>query len=99
MTSPPRSTPDFRLRSATSDDYRFALSLYLEGSKHLLTRIGRWNEARVVSRFRRGFKPSESQVVECDGQAVGWIQIVDGKQRLHLRQIHLIPDYRGLGIG
>ena len=99
MTSPPRSTPDFRLRCAKSEDYRFALALYLDGSRHLLERIGRWDEKRLVSRFRRGFKPSESKIIESGDLAVGWIQIVEGKHRLHLRQIHLVPEFRGLGIG
>jgi len=99
MTSPPRSTPDFRLRCATSDDYRFALALYLDGSRQLLERIGRWDENRIVFRFRRGFKASESRIIVVAGRDVGWMQVVDGATSLHLRQIHLVPEFRGLGIG
>jgi ribosomal protein S18 acetylase RimI-like enzyme len=99
MTSRPRSTPDFRLRSATAGDFPFALALYLDGSRDLLTKIGRFDEARIVKRFRGGYRAEQSRIVTVDGRDVGWVQVAESKRRLHLRQIHLVGDFQGQGIG
>ncbi|HLJ20254.1 MAG TPA: hypothetical protein VKU84_08655, partial [Stellaceae bacterium] len=44
----PSGAADISLRPARADDYEFALDLYLDSTKRLLTALGRWNRARVV---------------------------------------------------
>lgn len=92
-------TPPFVLRPATDDDYPFALALYIDGSAIHLKKIGRWDEARIVSRFRRAYKLGDARVVLVDGEDAGWMQVVDFVGQLHLRQLHLIPRVRSRGIG
>ena len=94
-----RSEPKFTLRPATPDDYPFALGLYVDGSAGHLKKIGRWNERRVVSKFKRTFKAEEARIIRVGGEDVGWIQIVDFVRRLHLRQLHMIARVQGRGIG
>jgi GNAT superfamily N-acetyltransferase len=90
---------ELQLRPAESTDYPFALDLYLHGSKKHLIEIGRWDERRVVSRFRRGFKPEQSRIICVNGADVGWMQVAEFLESFHLRQIHLVDRYRGHGIG
>src|SRR5271169_2166973 len=93
------SEPEFSLRPARPRDYSFALALFLEGSVGLLRNIGRWDEARVVSKFKRAYKQEQARIICIDGEDVGWIQVVELARRLHLRQIHLIARVRGRRIG
>ena len=90
---------EFRLRPAKPPDYRFAIALYLDGAQRHLSKIGRWNERRLRLKFRKGYKQGQTKII-CDGeQTVGWMQVVEFPGRLYLRQLHLIPAYRGQGIG
>ena len=88
-----------RLRPAKSRDYLFALALHLNSAKRYLSKIGRWDRRRIVSRFRRGYKQAQARVICVEGKAIGWIQVAELVGRLHLRQLHLVPGHRGKGIG
>jgi ribosomal protein S18 acetylase RimI-like enzyme len=90
---------DFRLRPAERSDYSFALTLYVEGAKGHLTKIGRWDEDRFVALFREGYDQGRTRIISVDGRVVGFIQVVDFADRLYLRQLHLIDGFRGRGIG
>jgi ribosomal protein S18 acetylase RimI-like enzyme len=94
-----RAEPDFSLRPAGPGDYPFALALYAEGAREHLTKIGRWDENRIVALFREGYKQGKTQIICVDDQVVGFIQVVDFADRLYLRQLHLIDGFRGRGIG
>ena len=96
MPAPP---DDMSLRPAGEEDYAFALALYVEGSRPLLEKIGRWNEARILRRFRAAYALGDARVIVVGGQDVGWIQIVDFKRQLYLRQIHLVASARNQGLG
>ena len=89
----------FRLRPAKPGDYLFSITLYLDGAKRHLSKIGRWNERRLRLKFRIGYKPAQTKIVCVGERPVGWIQVAEHVGRLHLRQLHLIPAYRGQEIG
>ena len=99
MTSEARIAREFSLRPAKQDDYPFALALFLDGSVGHLERIGRWDEQRVVSQFKRAYKHEKARIILAGGEDVGWIQVEEFVGRLHLRQLHLIARLRGRGIG
>ena len=98
MARPPREA-EFRLRPARPPDYYFALTLYLDGAKRHLSKIGRWDAPRLRVRFRNGYKQAQTQIICLGEKAVGWMQVVEHVGRLYLRQLHLIPAYRRQGIG
>jgi GNAT superfamily N-acetyltransferase len=81
------------------DDYDFALSLYLDSTKRLLTALGQWDELRVVSRFREDFKPGLAQIIRSVNADIGWMQVSDSVDSLHLDQLHLVAPYRNHGVG
>jgi GNAT superfamily N-acetyltransferase len=80
-------------------DYSFALALYLDGAERHLAKIGRWNRRRVTNRFRQGYRQAQVQVICSGDRDIGWIQVAEFADRLHLRQLHLIASFRGAGIG
>jgi GNAT superfamily N-acetyltransferase len=98
-TSEPRRGDEFRLRPAKLGDYAFALSLYLEGAERHLSKIGQWDRPRITSKFRHGYKPAPAQIICVGDKPVGWMQVADFVGHLHLRQLHLIRDFRKQGIG
>jgi ribosomal protein S18 acetylase RimI-like enzyme len=98
MARPPRE-PEFRLRPARPPDYFFAVTLYLDGAKRHLSKIGRWDRRRLTTRFRRGYKQAQVQVICVEDRRIGWMQVAELVGRLHLHQLHLSADFRRRGIG
>src|SRR5271165_3298690 len=99
MTREPRRGEELRLRPAKAGEYRFVLSLYLDGAQRHLSKIGRWNRPRITAKFRRGYKPAPAQIICLGDQRIGWMQVANYVGRLHLRQLQLIRDFRRRGIG
>jgi ribosomal protein S18 acetylase RimI-like enzyme len=98
MARPPREA-EFRLRPARPPDYFFAVTLYLDGAKRHLSKIGRWDRRRLTTRFRRGYKQAQVQVICVEDRRIGWMQVAELVGRLHLHQLHLSADFRRRGIG
>ena len=65
----------------------------------LLEALHLGDEGRLRTRFLQGYKPACSQFPQVQGQDIGWIQVSDVPTGLHLDQLHLIPSWRGRGIG
>jgi len=94
-----KQMPVFALRPATPADFHFAKTLYMSSMQPLLTALGAWDEAKAEASFRDYFKPEEVRVIILDGADIGWIQVSEGDNELHLDQLHLIESLRNLGIG
>ena len=75
------------------------LTLYLDGAKRHLIEIGRWDRRRLTTRFRRGYKQTQVQVICVEDRRIGWMQVAELVGRLHLHQLHLSADFRRRGIG
>jgi ribosomal protein S18 acetylase RimI-like enzyme len=87
-------------RPARHEDYAFALALYLESTKPLLTALGTWDEARVLRRFAEGFHLQDVTILSSAGVDIGWMQVSQrGGKCLHLDQLHLIERVRNAGLG
>ena len=92
-------TPETSLRPARQDDYRFALDLYLESTRPLLVALGRWDEARILSRFAEGWHLDEARLICRGGSPIGFLQISKTSEALHIDQIHIVAPWRSRGIG
>jgi ribosomal protein S18 acetylase RimI-like enzyme len=90
---------EISLRQARSDDYDFAAELYLGSTRPLLMALGLWHEGRIVARFRQAFKIEQIQVIRLDGADIGWMQVSESPERLHLHQLHIVPEFHNQGIG
>jgi ribosomal protein S18 acetylase RimI-like enzyme len=98
MAGQPRGM-EFWLRPAKPRDYLFAVSLYLDSARRHLSKIGRWNHSRLKTKFRRGYKQSQTQIICVGEKPIGLMQVAPFVGRLELRQLHLIADFRGRKIG
>ena len=87
------------LRPARASDYEFALGLYLEGTKRLLTKLGRWDEERVTARFKHTYKSADTRILCLNGTDIGWMQVSEAPSGFHLHQIHIIEGYRNRKLG
>jgi len=77
----------------------------LSTTEEVLGGTDRWDEKWFRVRFRAVYRRRQSWIL-CDGDrdgdgadAVGWLQVADGPNRVTLDQLHLLPAYRGRGIG
>jgi GNAT superfamily N-acetyltransferase len=81
------------------EDYDFALASYLESTKPLLIALGRWDEGKILSRFAETFRPEQIEVFTAAGTDIGWMQVSETTDEIHLDQLHLIERARNLRIG
>ena len=91
--------PEASLHPARDEDFEFAIALYLESTKPLLIALGRWDAERIRARFADDFKSERAQVIRADGRDIGWMQVSENGEGLHLDQLHLVEEFRNLGIG
>jgi GNAT superfamily N-acetyltransferase len=98
-TLPGGGIPDFTLRAGRPGDYAYAERLYRETMQPLLTALGAWDEADIIPRFRRRFKPEEVRVIGVDGADAGWLQVAETEAGVTLMQIHIEEAFRSCGIG
>jgi ribosomal protein S18 acetylase RimI-like enzyme len=87
------------LRPAAAGDYAFAEALYLSSTGPLLSALGRWDEAAARERLSASYPRHPAYVIGCDGQEIGWLQVSEGENGIHIHQMHLVPRYRDQGIG
>jgi ribosomal protein S18 acetylase RimI-like enzyme len=99
MSSALKILPEFSLRPAGPGDDEFALGLYLPITREFLCDIPGWDDARIIERFRKTYDPVQVQVICVNGTDVGWMQLSELDEGLHLDQLHLVEAYRGRGIG
>lgn len=90
---------DFTRRPARLEDFGFARELYLECVKPLLIAIGRWDEEKIPARFAKGLKLEQMQVIVTAGADIGWIQVSETEDEVHIDQIHLVEGARNEGVG
>lgn len=88
-----------RLRPARASDRAFAEQLYLDTMLPLLTALGQGDVESLRARFARGYDQGRSRIVAAAGAGVGWIQVSPFPTGQHVDQLHLLPDWRGRGIG
>lgn len=86
-------------RPALAGDFDFCRALYFSSMRPLLEALGAWDEEKAETAFKEYFKPEEIRIVLVDGKEVGWIQVSETENEIHLDQIHLNEEVRGKGIG
>jgi ribosomal protein S18 acetylase RimI-like enzyme len=81
------------------EDYDFALALYLESTRPLLIAQGRWDEEGILSRFTKSFNLEQIDILRAAGADIGWLQVSETAEEIHLDQIHLVENARDRGTG
>jgi GNAT superfamily N-acetyltransferase len=92
-------TVPIEFRAAAPDDYEFARSVYFEVQKWIIDQLFGWDEARENEKFRRQFKPEETQIILASGQPVGWFWLTEQEQSIELIGIYITSMHQNQGIG
>ena len=90
---------DISLRPATENDYDFLWWLHGATMRDYVDAIWGWDEAVQRQFFQVRFNPARMEIVECAGEAVGYIAVERREESIFLGAIEIAPKYQGQGIG
>ena len=91
---------DYKIRFATPDDHDLIYTLKAESVRPYVERIWGWDEDYQRNDFDGDFAHIDQfNVIEIDGRFVGFVQYYFEYPYFEVVEIHLLPEYRGKGIG
>jgi ribosomal protein S18 acetylase RimI-like enzyme len=92
--------PRITRRPATPADTEFARSVHHAAVRDVVERqFGPWNEAQQDRFFDGDWKPEIFEIILCDGVPCGYVCVEDRADDVHVREIDILPEYQGRGIG
>ena len=90
----------FTLRPAMPEDRNFLYQLKKEVNLGYISAIWGWDEDYQQEEFDRDFqKREEFSVIVSDDADAGFLQLQRGADFLNVAEIHLLPAFRGQGLG
>jgi GNAT superfamily N-acetyltransferase len=87
------------LRSASLDDYPFALKLYVEAIRPLASAWIEWVDADQEAQFASLWRPNDTRIIVLDGEEIGWVEFRQTKDEVFLKQLYTTPKHQRQGIG
>jgi len=87
-----------RFRAPHAGEEHALAELRAEAMKPSLVALGRFDEVRVRARLVDGYRADQTQVVEIDGEVVGFFVVEEG-ETLTLRHLYVKPMVQGRGVG
>jgi ribosomal protein S18 acetylase RimI-like enzyme len=87
------------LRPACSDDYAFALKLYVEAIRPLACAWIKWIDADQTAEFASLWRRDDTRIITLDGQDIGWVEFRWTGDELFLKQLYIKPTHQRRGIG
>jgi ribosomal protein S18 acetylase RimI-like enzyme len=87
------------LRSASLDDYPFALKLYVEAIRPLASAWREWVDADQEAQFASLWRRDDTRIIILDGQEIGWVEFRWTGDELFLKQLYIAPKHQRQGIG
>lgn len=78
----------------------FARAVHHRAYREVVERqFGPWIEEQQDRYFDRDWSAATFEIVLCDGITCGYVCIEDRADDIHIREIVLLPEYQGRGIG
>ena len=91
---------DYKIRSATPNDHDLIYILKSQSVRPYVEKIWGWDENYQQNDFDRDFSQIDQfKVIEINGEFIGFVQYHLEHSRYHVVEIHLLPEYRGNGLG
>ena len=91
---------EYRIRFATPNDHDVIYALKAESVRPYVEKIWGWDEDYQKKDFDGDFAHMDQfNVIEIDGRFVGFVQYYFEYPYFEVVEIHLLPEYRGKGIG
>ena len=92
--------PAYALRPAAPADRDFLYQLKKQSNHGYVSALWGWDEDAQRREFDRDFQRlREFSVITADGADAGFLQLQKGADFLNVAEIHLLPAYRGRGLG
>jgi|SRR6185437_7670836 len=87
-------------RPAYESDTHFACEAHHRAYRDVVERqFGAWSDDQQDRYFQSDWDPTIFAIVLCDGVKCGYLCIEDRDDDIHVREIVLLPEYQGRGIG
>ena len=91
---------EYIIRSATPDDHDLIYTLKSQSVRPYVEKIWGWDENYQQNDFDRDFSQMDQfKVIEINGEFIGFVQYYLEHSCYHVVEIHLLPEYRGNGLG
>jgi GNAT superfamily N-acetyltransferase len=90
---------DWSLRPASTTDVEAVAELRAVVMRPDLERLGRYDAHRVRQRFRDGFTPAHTWIIEVGGALAGCVALRPAPDAHWLEHFYLAPHLQGTGIG
>lgn len=91
---------EYIIRSATPDDHDLIYTLKSQSVRPYVEKIWGWDESYQQNDFDRDFSQMDQfKVIEINGKFIGFAQYYLEHSCYHVVEIHLLPEYRGNGLG
>jgi ribosomal protein S18 acetylase RimI-like enzyme len=92
-------THDYRLRTASDDDYDFLYALHVATIRPAVEATWGWDDAFQAGRFRQHFVAAENQIIVVAGEDIGVLKLEERDGDCFLGLIEIAPAYQGRGLG
>ena len=91
---------NYRVRKARIEDGEMIYLLKSQNLRPYVEKIWGWDEDFQRERFKEGFEKTDNfQIVEVEGKFAGFFELETHGEVISINNIHLVPEYRGRGIG
>ncbi|OCT13600.1 acetyltransferase [Paenibacillus pectinilyticus] len=87
------------LRQSHKSDVEMLANLRAIVLRNDLTRLRRFDEAKVRQRFRHSFDPVHTWIIESNAEFVGCVALKPTLDGYLLEHFYISPNYQGKGIG
>jgi ribosomal protein S18 acetylase RimI-like enzyme len=87
------------LRPAGSDDYAFALHLYVKTIRPLATAWTEWVDEEQEAQFASLWRPDDTRIITLNGEDIGWVEFRQTGDEVFLKQLYISPAHQRRGIG
>jgi GNAT superfamily N-acetyltransferase len=85
--------------AVTAADFEELVALRIAAMREGLERIGRFDPERARERLRQSFDPDHTQLVELDGQRIGFYTFRPADDGFYLDHLYVHPSCQSRGIG
>lgn len=90
---------EFTLTPADEARYEEIFRLHETLFRTLIEPIWGWHESWQRPNFRSNWEACDTSVIVVDGKVIGYLQTLQTPDHLQLKNVGLLPPYRGRGIG
>jgi GNAT superfamily N-acetyltransferase len=101
QAAPPviRAASNLRTRAAKEQDFDFVWPIYRDAVRPFVEpKLDRkWDDEEELHRFKNLWRPSESYIITCEGEMIGWYAARVTERRATIHHFAIATPHRGKG--